>query len=96
MLKSLNKTHIILIPRGDNTTTFKDLRPISLCNTAYKIFAKTLGLRLKEIMPKIVHPRQSAFIKDRLISDNVLLAADIVNQIHHAYRRKTKIGALKD
>ena len=40
----------------------------------YKIFSKVLANKLKKILPQIITKHQSAFTKDRLISDNILVA----------------------
>lgn len=40
--------------KGDNPTSFKEFRPISLCNVIYKIISKILVNRLRPILPGIV------------------------------------------
>ncbi|WCJ22466.1 hypothetical protein M5689_004555 [Euphorbia peplus] len=47
-------TTVVLIPKTETPLTMKDLRPISLCNVLYKILAKVLANRLKEILPAII------------------------------------------
>ena len=64
----------------------KDLRLIALCNVLYKILAKFLANRLKHILPKIIDEHQSAFVPSRSLTDNVLIAFEIL----HCMKRKTK------
>lgn len=45
--KSMNHTHIALIPKILNPTTVSHYRPISLCNFSYKIILKLLVNRLR-------------------------------------------------
>ena len=40
ILKQINHTFIALIPKVDNSSVTEQYRPISLCNTLYKIIAK--------------------------------------------------------
>ena len=95
LLKSMNKTNITLIPKSDHPHSFKDFRPISLSNVTYKIFSKVLCNRLKPILDKLIAPHQSAFLKGRLISDNIMLASDCLHQIHSSGKRRKKLAALK-
>lgn len=70
----LNHTIVKLIPKCDNLSSMKDLRPISLCNVVYKILSKVLCNRLKNVLPKLVDISQSAFVVGRSIQENILIA----------------------
>uniref|UniRef100_A0A803QG04 Reverse transcriptase n=1 Tax=Cannabis sativa TaxID=3483 RepID=A0A803QG04_CANSA len=89
-MASINKTLIVLIPKKSNASSLKDFRPISLCSTLYKIVSKTIANRIKPIMENIISPTQSAFLADRLIFDNILIAQEMVHAINH---RKTGLAA---
>lgn len=69
----INHTFITLIPKTKNLKHVQEYCPISLCNVLYKIFSKVLANRLKKILPTIITEHQSAFVKDRLITDNILV-----------------------
>ena len=83
-LPSVNHTNICLIPKHHNSITMKDYRPSALCNVNYKILAKVLANRLKKLLPRIIYQEQSAFVSGRSITDNVLVAFEI---IHHIKRK---------
>lgn len=53
----------------------RDYRPIACCNVLYKVVSKIPANRLKKLLPSIISENQSAFIKGRLLMENVLLAA---------------------
>ncbi|XP_056842893.1 uncharacterized protein LOC130495512 [Raphanus sativus] len=80
--KGVNSTILALIPKKDDATKMGDYRPISCCNVLYKVLSKILANRLKQILPKFISTNQSAFVKDRLLMENVLLASELVKCYH--------------
>ena len=47
---SLNTTFLVLIPKKGDVMDLKDSRPISLVGSLYKLLAKVLANRLKQVM----------------------------------------------
>ncbi|CAN1132905.1 LINE-1 retrotransposable element ORF2 protein [Linum perenne] len=78
----VNATSITLIPKVLNADNFKNFRPISCCNVLYKCITKVIATRIGRVLPYVISTSQSAFIKGRLISDNILLAHEMVNAYH--------------
>lgn len=85
----MNVTNLCLITKKHKPEKLVDFRPISLCNTVYKIISKVLSKRLKRILPGIISETQAAFVKGRLITDNILLAHEMV----HALRTREAISS---
>ena len=50
----LNRTHIALIPKMQGPETKGNHRPISLCNTVYKVIIKIIVARLRPILGKLI------------------------------------------
>eukprot|EP00253_Pinus_taeda_P006593 PITA_06593 len=87
-----NSTHLALIPKENCPTTFSHFRPISLCNSSYKIFTKILATRLKPLLPSLISENQGGFLANRKISDSILLVQE---EIHPSHSRKEKGFILK-
>jgi hypothetical protein len=81
MPPGINDTTIVLIPKGNSPTEFKDFLPISLCNVIYKIISKCLVNRLRPFLGDIISPEQSAFVPGRLITDNAVIAFECIHAI---------------
>ena len=79
----LNKSNIALIPKVNNPKRMTDFRPISLCNVVYKLISKTIANRFKTFLSHIISENQNAFIPDRLITDNVLVAFELMYYLNH-------------
>ena len=71
---------ISLIPKKKkNTEYLKNWRPVSLLNVDYKIATKTIARHLEKILPHIIHPCQSGYVKGRFIGESIRLIADTMH-----------------
>ncbi|KAL2243965.1 UNVERIFIED_CONTAM: hypothetical protein Sindi_0514500 [Sesamum indicum] len=77
LLKHVNCTLLVVIPKVHSPITVADFRPISCCNVIYKVIAKLLVQRLSVVLGKLVSPYQAAFIPDRSIGDNIMMAQEL-------------------
>lgn len=90
-----NHTFITLVPKVNTPKLVSDFRPISQCNVLYQLFSKVLANRLKKILPKIITQYQSAFTKNRNISNNILVAFETLHSKHNHKSTKEGFMALK-
>ena len=75
----LNHTYVALIPKQPKPERISDFRPISLCNVTYKLITKVIANRLKPLLPNIIFfDTQGAFTQGRLISNNILIAYEVL------------------
>ena len=91
----INRTNITLIPKINSPSRLSDFRPISLCNVVYKLVSKILANRLKNFLPQIIIENQSAFLSERLITDNVLVAFKLMHYLEHKKKGKENFMVVK-
>ncbi|XP_060965763.1 uncharacterized protein LOC133034618 [Cannabis sativa] len=93
--EACSDANVVLIPKKKGPETMKDLRPIALCNVLYKIVTKVMTNRMKPFMDSIVADSQSAFIPNRLISDNIMVSFEVLHYLKRKRQGKTGCMALK-
>ena len=79
--EELYRTHITFIPKIPGSETLNNYRPISLCNTVYKIVSKILVARLRPLLGKLISPLQFAFIPSRRGADNAIIMQELIHTI---------------
>jgi retron-type reverse transcriptase len=88
----LKSAHVVLIEKKAGAKMIGDYRPISIMHSIAKILAKILATWLAPYLDKLVSPNQSAFIKGRIIHDNLQYVKGALNHFHSA---KTPMLLLK-
>ena len=67
-----------------------DYRPISLSNVVSRMVSKVLANKVKGILPNIISNAQSAFVLDKLITDNTAVAYEMLHRLRN--KRQWKVG----
>ncbi|XP_020704485.1 uncharacterized protein LOC110115563 [Dendrobium catenatum] len=82
------ETIIVLFHEVSNPLVPSNYRPISLCNTVYKVAANILMNRMSSFLPKLISEEQAAFLKGRSLSDQVLIAQKVIHKFRHSHSTK--------
>ncbi|KAI9559441.1 pol-like protein [Daphnia sinensis] len=94
--QNLSKTQstgiITLIHKGGSRSVLGNWRPISLLCSDYKILAKILTLRLKNILPNIISEEQTGGIKNRDITQNLITFRNIIEHFSTQEQYDSEIG----
>ena len=86
MLREVNHTFLILVPKCTNAPSFYDFRPIACCNLIYKLISKVPSNMLKIVVGKLISHNKSAFLQGRHIGDCTPLAHELIRDF------KKKLG----
>ena len=77
---SQRRGKISLIPKkSKGKTILENLRPISLLNVDYKILTKVIAKRIEKVLPTLINPDQTGYVKGRYIGENVRLIYDLIH-----------------
>lgn len=93
--KDLNHTYLPLIPKIQSPRKVTDFQMISLSNVLYKLIAKVLANRPKPRLPQLISETQSAFMLERLITNNILVAHETLHYLKAKRSGKMGYMALK-
>lgn len=79
----INNTYIVLIPKISKPKSITQLRPISLCNVLYNIIAKAIVNQMSCLLDACISEVQCAFIPNRQISDNTIIAYELLHVLKY-------------
>lgn len=98
-LRYITRTNLVLIPKKEFVSSFRDLRMISLSIFVNKIILRMIHGRIAETLPSVISNNQIGFIKGRSITKNVLLDQEIVidiNRCNKWHNEVVKLNMSKD
>ena len=69
--------------KNKDTQYLKNWRPVSLLNVDYKIATKTIALHIENVLPHLINPTQTGYVKGRFIGESIRLILDIIVYTKH-------------
>ena len=69
-----------------------DYRPISLGTVISRIVSRVVANRLKHVLAMVIFDAQSAFVPNRLITDNTIVVYELLHRMGN--RRKGRMGQM--
>lgn len=81
MLKEINSNFLFLIPKKCGVDSPKKFRPISLCNSIYKVISKVITLQLLIILPNLISDQQNGFNPRRKILKSIITVHENIHSL---------------
>ncbi|KAL3507183.1 hypothetical protein ACH5RR_032565 [Cinchona calisaya] len=97
--RAISSALLVLIPKIDNPSSFKDFPPIPFCNFLKKILTKILENWLTLVLPSIFSLEQIGFLNGRTVVDSILLAQEMfmsLSKMIWGHNITVKLGMMKD
>lgn len=87
----LNSTFITLLPKKQDASQVTDFRHISLVHSFAKLVTKIMANRLAPVLPILISPNQTAFVKGQRIHDNFMFVQQMVKALHKNKKKEANI-----
>ena len=71
----------MLIPKIAHPELITQFRPISLCNTLYKLVSHIIVQWLKPYMAEVINPCQAGFMPGQHTSDNIIIVQEVIRTL---------------
>ena len=78
ILEDWSATNLVLIPKINHLDMITQFRPVSICNTLYKLVSHIILQRLKPYIVDIINPCQVGFVPSCRMSDNIIIVQEII------------------
>ena len=78
LLKELNQTFILLIPKKEDPRHLEDFRPISLCKKIYKVLTKIMDNYIKPLLDNFIGPNHNDFFLGQQILDVIITTHEVI------------------
>lgn len=85
-LSKINQANIIMIQKKETSVRVGDYRLISVMNAIPKLISKLLANRLREHLPELISPNQTAFVQGRQITENFNSTREMLYHISNSGR----------
>jgi hypothetical protein len=79
--RGLNSNFLSLIPKVNKPLTFRDFRPISLCNLCYKVITNIISNQIKSILSRSLSEEKLGFLKGQQIQDAIVTVHECLHSI---------------
>lgn len=89
IIRGTNFGFIYLMPKKSSAAKISNFRPISLVTSLYKLIAKVLSNRIRQVLHEVIDGNQFGFIKDKNILDSILIVNEV---LRIAGGRRKKVG----
>ncbi|KAL9665419.1 hypothetical protein QQ045_020839 [Rhodiola kirilowii] len=90
-----NSTLITLIPKLKGAVKVTDYRPISLIGVKMKAISKAIVNRLQSFLDDVISVEQCTFVKNRVITDNLIVSHELIHYIRNNNCQRRVYGSLK-
>ncbi|XP_020674672.1 uncharacterized protein LOC110093944 [Dendrobium catenatum] len=88
MFNEWKDTLLILIPKIKKPILPSNYRPISMCQSTYKLVATMILNRMKGFIANFITEEQAGFLHGRSIYDHCLLAQEVIHKLRMSKRKK--------